>query len=60
MPFDGLIDWTDTMSRIAVTGYTGSTALEIMNRGYEHLVNKPEEFLRIAYERAKKLEELRK
>ena len=59
MPFDGDVDWTDTMNKIAKTGYKGATALELINREYSHLLDKPEEFLKIAYERAKRLEELR-
>lgn len=59
LPFDGTIDWPTVMKKIAGTGYTGATALEVVNMGYEYLADKPEEFLHIAYERAKKLEGLR-
>jgi len=57
LPFDGTIDWTATMKAIKDTGYKGATSLEVCNDGYENLT--PEEFLKIAFERAKKLEALR-
>lgn len=60
LPFDGNIDWARTMKIIANSGYDGANALEVLNLGYEHLAGKPEEFLSIAYERAKRLDELRK
>ena len=53
LPFDGTIDWPVTMKKIAQTGYTGSVALEVIHRGYENLP--PEDFLLLAFERAKKL-----
>lgn len=60
LPFDGNIDWARTMKIISNSGYIGATALEVLNLGYEHLADKPEEFLSIVYERAKRLDELRK
>ena len=57
LPFDGTIDWFATMKKIEQTGYSGATALEIVNLGYENL--SPEEFLHLAFERAEKLEALR-
>jgi sugar phosphate isomerase/epimerase len=60
LPFDGNIDWCSTMKKISQQGYTGATSLELEGLGYEHLTNKPEEFLQIAFERAKKLDVLRK
>lgn len=56
MPFDGTIDWPTTMKKIADAGYTGATTLEIDFR-YENL--KADEFLKIAFSRAMRLEELR-
>lgn len=57
LPFDGTIDWSTTMKAIANTGYSGATALEVMNWGYENLT--AEEFLQKAFERAKRLEGMR-
>lgn len=57
LPFDGTIDWNKTMRTISQTKYSGAIALEVMNRGYEAL--SAEEFLRVAFERAKKLEAIR-
>ena len=57
LPFDGTIDWPDQMRKIAETGYRGPTTLEVENGGYENVP--PEEFLALAYERAKRLEALR-
>jgi len=56
LPFDGAIDWPRAMKEIAATGYKGAIALESDNTGYEELP--PEQFLRLAFERAKKLESL--
>lgn len=57
LPFDGTIDWTITMKKIAETNYLGATALEPMNWDYMDL--SAEEFLYKAYEKAKRLEALR-
>ena len=57
MPLDGSADWANIMKRIAKTGFTGATALEVTNLGYAHLADMPHTFLQIAYERAKKLDE---
>ncbi|WP_220376676.1 MULTISPECIES: sugar phosphate isomerase/epimerase [unclassified Paenibacillus] len=57
LPFDGTIDWSTTMKKIAETNYSGATAIEAMNWDYEHL--SAEEFLHKAFERAKRLEALR-
>jgi len=57
LPFDGTIDWLATMRDIAKTGYNDTIALEVdfaKNTGYDNL--SAEEFLHIAFERAKKLE----
>jgi len=56
LPFDGTIDWQATMNKIAQTGYKGPIALELGNMGYEGL--SPKAFMRLAYERAKRLEAL--
>ena len=52
------IDWSLTMSRIAQAGYTGGVALEATNMGYEDL--QPEEFLQVAFKRARGLAALRR
>ncbi len=56
LPFDGTLDWAVAMRGIEQAGYTGAVALEVMNKGHEAL--SPDEFLHLAYERAKKLEAL--
>jgi len=58
LPFDGTTDWAKQMRAIAATGYKGPTTLEVVNEGYGE--KSPAEFLAIAYERAKRLEQLRK
>lgn len=58
MPFDGNTNWDVVMKKLTDIDYKGPTALEIINRGYEH-IKEPKEFLAIAFERAKKLERLR-
>jgi len=57
LPFDGTIDWSVAMKKIAKTGYTGAIAIEAMNWNYEDLSS--EEFLQEAYTRAKRLETLK-
>ncbi|GMQ64615.1 sugar phosphate isomerase/epimerase family protein [Vallitalea maricola] len=57
LPFDGDIDWDITMKNIVATSYTGATALEPMKWDYENLT--VEEFLRVAFDKAKRLELLR-
>lgn len=57
LPFDGTIDWSITMKKIAATGYSGATAIEAMNWDYKDLSAK--EFLKEAFERAKRLEVLK-
>jgi len=46
-----------TMKKIAETNYKGSIAIEAMNWEYTELT--PEKFLQEAFERAKRLEQLR-
>lgn len=58
LPFDGNIDWTVIMEKIAHTGYQGATTLEPMNWDYEHL--NIQQFLESAYERATRLDDMRK
>lgn len=57
LPFDGSIDWGQVMKKIAHSGYQGATTLEPMNWDYEQL--SIQSFLDLAYQRAKKLDELR-
>ena len=54
LPFDGNIGWPALMQAIAATGYPGAVALEVLHMGHEALLS--EEFLALAYERAKRLE----
>ena len=58
LPFDGSINWTEVMNKIASTNYHGSTTLEPMNWDYEHLPIR--QFLDMAYQRAKEIDEMRK
>ena len=53
LPFDGDINWKETMTQIASTGFKGAVSLEVGNAGYKHL--SPVEFLQISFERANKL-----
>lgn len=57
LPFDGNVDWTDTMKRIDIAGYQGATTLEPMNWDYEEL--SIQQFLELAYQKAKELDEQR-
>ncbi len=57
LPFDGTINWSAALKRIAETGYSGATAIEVMNWDYKALSVK--EFLHEAFERAKRLQALR-
>ncbi|WP_105616395.1 sugar phosphate isomerase/epimerase family protein [Vallitalea okinawensis] len=57
LPFDGMIDWSTTMKKIAKTNYSGATALEPMNWDYKDL--SAEKFLQEAFKRAKRLEALK-
>lgn len=56
LPFDGGVDWTRVTERIRKTGYAGAVTLEPMNWDYPHL--DIHGFLRLAYERAKRLENM--
>lgn len=58
LPFDGNIDWWDVMKKITLTGYQGTTTLEPMNWDYEAL--SIQEFLDCAYQKAKRLNDMRK
>ncbi|MED5016761.1 sugar phosphate isomerase/epimerase [Paenibacillus chibensis] len=58
LPFDGTLDWSTLMRTIAETNYSGPTAIEAMNWDYEGLSTK--DFLYEAFERAKRLETLRR
>jgi L-ribulose-5-phosphate 3-epimerase len=57
LPFDGPIDWSAAMKKIAETNYSGATAIEAMNWDYNHLPAK--DFLHIAFDRANRLESLK-
>ena len=58
LPFDGTIDWSETMRKIAQTGYAGAISLEVENMGYDGMP--PEEFLQLALQRARRLEGLKR
>jgi len=53
LPFDGTVDWPELMDSIRRTGYRGAISLEAVGSHYGHMT--PEEFLRVAFERAEKL-----
>jgi len=57
LPYDGTIDWSTAMKKIAETGYCGATAIEAMNWDYSDLSAK--EYLKEAFIRAKRLGALR-
>ena len=57
LPFDGNIDWVNVMKKIALTGYQGATSLDPMDWDYEHL--SIQQFLDLAYQKAKKADEMR-
>ena len=56
LPFDGSIDWLLIMEKLKKTGYNGAITLEPMNWDYTRMDIR--EFLRLAYERVKKLEQM--
>ena len=56
LPFDGVIDWSASMQRIAKIPYEGAIAIEAMNWNYKDI--SPEEYLQKAFEKAMKLESL--
>ncbi|WP_313583171.1 sugar phosphate isomerase/epimerase family protein [Lacrimispora sp.] len=57
LPFDGSIDWKKVMKKVSLTGYKGATSLEPMNWDYKNI--SIQEFLSRAYQKAKKLYEMR-
>lgn len=57
LPFEGNLDWSEIMNKIKDTKYSGATALELMNWGYEDQT--AEEFLGKAFIQAKRLETMR-
>lgn len=58
LPFDGNINWVNVMDKISDTKYKGPTSLEPMNWDYEQLSIR--EFLSLAAQKAKKLDNMRK
>lgn len=54
LPFTGNVNWNRIASKLEKINYTGATALESLNKGFEHIEN-PVEFLQIALDRAKKV-----
>lgn len=57
LPFDGIIDWPETMKHIAKSGYPGPTAIEAMNWNYGNIT--AQAFLLRAFGKAEELERLR-
>lgn len=58
LPFDGGVPWPKVMGEIVAARYKGVTALEPMYWDYQELP--PDVFLYRAFEKAKRLEEMRK
>ncbi len=59
LPFDGDVDYKSAMDRLNKYGYKGSLMLEVLNdRNPQYAAMDELEFLKLAYERAKKLSEL--
>ena len=56
LPFDGKVDWPLVMGKVKNTGYTGAITLEPMNWHYTQIGIR--DFLSLAYERAKRLEQM--
>ena len=56
LPFDGTVDWPPLMRQIAELGYKGPTTLELNDNYPEWTMT---EFLRVSFERAKRLDDLR-
>ena len=52
LPFDGITVWQSAAEGLISSAYRGPVALEVYNRGYEHLP--PEAFLKLACERAER------
>ena len=56
LPFDGGVDWPSVTEKLRKTGYQGAVTLEPMNWDYADLDIRA--FLRLAQERAKRLEQM--
>jgi sugar phosphate isomerase/epimerase len=56
IPFHGSIDWFSVINKIAKSGYAGATTLECAFSGGQE---SPEEYLRSAYDAAKRLDQMR-
>ena len=56
LPFDGHVDWDTVTGKIKAAGYKGAVTLEPMNWDYTHTDIRG--FLSLAYERARKLEQM--
>ena len=57
IPFDGTLDWQDTMRKLKESNYSGPITLELCYR-YEYLNMSLDEFYKLGYERGIKLAEL--
>jgi len=56
LPFDGTVKWKEIMNKLKDVKYTGATALEVINNSYHDCT--PQDFLKLAYGRAKRLSNL--
>lgn len=57
LPFDGTLDWKNTINKLKECNYTGPITLELCYR-YEYLKMSIDEFYKIGYERGIKLAEM--
>ena len=55
LPFDGTYDYAPMMRKLDEYGYTGSLMLEVFHSKPQYEQMSPEDFLRTAYERIKKI-----
>jgi len=54
LPMTGKVNWAELSNKLNKLGYSGACALEAQNGGFEN-ISDPEEFLRIALEKAKEV-----
>lgn len=56
LPFDGTVNWKGIMNKLRGVNYKGAIALEVINDTYHDC--SPQDFLKIAYNRAVQLSHL--
>jgi sugar phosphate isomerase/epimerase len=56
LPFDGTINWLDTMQKLRSSKYAGAISLEVISDSYADFT--PFQFLQLAYNRAEKLSQI--